>query len=270
MPVLITSRKNEFIRYASRLTSSAQFRREEGLFVVEGARLCADAAKSGMEISHVFYTSEAEEKYRDYLAPALQTAQHVFSVAPHIAPLLSDTKTPQGVFCICRRQAINGGLEHLDRSSHYIALENIQDPANLGAVLRTAEALGVGGVILGGECCDIYSPKALRASMGAIFRLPFYPEASLPEALRFAGTIGFQTLAAVPASSAEAVLKVDFSQPSVMAVGNEGNGLTEEAVSACAKCVTIPMLGRAESLNAASSAAILMWEMMRSRSGKEA
>ena len=72
MPVLITSRKNEFIRYASRLTSSAQFRREEGLFVVEGARLCADAAKSGMEISYVFYTSEAEEKYRDYLAPALQ------------------------------------------------------------------------------------------------------------------------------------------------------------------------------------------------------
>ena len=143
-------------------------------------------------------------------------------------------------------------------------METVQDPGNLGAALRTAEALGLGSVLLAGSCCDVYSPKALRASMGAVFRLPVFFSRKLPDALDALHGQGFFSCAAVPDSSARPITEVDFSHPCIMAVGNEGNGLTEAAAAACNLRVTIPMLGRAESLNAASSAAILMWEMMRS------
>ncbi|MBW7573566.1 TrmH family RNA methyltransferase [Caproiciproducens faecalis] len=267
MPELITSRQNEIIKRAARLSSAADFRREQGLFLVEGARLCRDAAQSGVCIRTLFYTAQASEKYTEYLGEIQRTAQEIYIVEPHVAALLSDTKTPQGVFCVCQMRAGSDKLENIEPGFHYLALENIQDPANLGAVLRTAEALGIGGVILGGSCCDVYSPKVLRASMGAVFRLPFYLQADLVSAIGLFNKRGFVTLAAVPDSAAQKITSVDFQKPTVLFVGNEGNGLTAAVIAACSGSVTIPMLGRAESLNASASAAILMWEMMREKSG---
>lgn len=267
MPELITSRKNEIIKHAARLSSSAEYRREQGLFLAEGARLCSDAAKSGIAVKILFFTAHAKEKYGDYLNEILPTAELAYEVEPHVAELLSETKTPQGIFCVCRMREHTEDLTQADFSYHYLALENIQDPANLGAVLRTAEALGMGGVILAGNCCDIYSPKVLRASMGAVFRLPFFAAGTMAQAAALLNAKGFLTLAAVPDYQAKKITEFDFSKPTVIAVGNEGNGLTAEAVAACSQKVTIPMLGRAESLNASASAAILMWEMMRSKSG---
>jgi TrmH family RNA methyltransferase len=267
MPELITSRKNEIIKHAARLSSSVEYRREQGLFLAEGARLCGDAAKSGIAVKILFFTAQAREKYGDYLAQILPVAEVAYEVGPHVAELLSETKTPQGVFCVCGMRKHTEDLARVNLSRHYLALENIQDPANLGAVLRTAEALGMGGVILAGNCCDIYSPKVLRASMGAVFRLPFFAAGSMSQAALLLNAKGFLTLAAVPDHHAKKITEFDFQKPSVIAVGNEGNGLTAEAVAACSQKVTIPMLGRAESLNASASAAILMWEMMRSKSG---
>jgi len=265
MPDLITSRQNETIRHAARLSSSADYRREQGLFAVEGARLCGDAAKSGVTIKILFFTAQANEKYGDYIDDIQAIAEQTYEVEPHVATLLSETKSPQGVFCICKTMDSALGLSGVKPELHYLALENIQDPANLGAVLRTAEALGIGGVILAGGCCDIYSPKVLRASMGAIFRLPFFLADNMTAAAKQLNELGFATLAAVPGADAAQVTAVNFHKPTVMVIGNEGNGLTEEAITACTGKVTIPMLGRAESLNASASAAILMWEMMRSK-----
>lgn len=267
MPDLITSRQSEIVKHAARLSSSADFRREQGLFIAEGARLCCDAAKSGAEIKTLFYTARAGEKYRDYIGVIQAAAQETYELEPHVAPLLSDTKTPQGVFCVCGMRRCAVRLDDMEIGFHYLALENIQDPANLGTVLRTAEALGIGGVILGGSCCDVYSPKVLRASMGAVFRLPFYRQSDLVSAIESLNNRGFVTLAAVPDASAKKVTAVNFKCPTVLIVGNEGNGLTSAVIAACSESVTIPMLGRAESLNASASAAILMWEMMREKSG---
>nr|WP_319488299.1 RNA methyltransferase [uncultured Caproiciproducens sp.] len=267
MPDLITSRQNEIIKNAAHLTSATDFRREQGLFMVEGARLCSDAAKSGVNVKILFYTAQANEKYADYISVIQAEAEETYEVEPHVASLLSDTKTPQGVFCVCEMRGCANGLKNMEPGLHYLALENIQDPANLGAVLRTAEALGIGGVILGGSCCDIYSPKVLRASMGAVFRLPFYLQADLISAIDQLNAGGFVSLAAVPNASAKKVTAVGFQNPTVLVVGNEGNGLTSAVISACSGAVTIPMAGRAESLNASASAAILMWEMMREKSG---
>ncbi len=257
----ITSRKNDAVRAAARLAQSAAARRESGLFLCEGARLCADAALSGAAIESLFFTEKAEEKYAAYLAPIERAAKRAFLVSEPVEDLLSCTGASQGVFCVCRMAEKRGEAEL--PLTHCLALETLQDPGNLGTALRTAEALGIGSVLLAGECCDVYSPKVLRASMGAVFRLPIFFAESLPEALGRLSARGFFSCAAVPDSAAEPVTRVDFSCPCVMAVGNEGNGLSREAIEACDRRVTIPMLGRAESLNAASSAAILMWEMTR-------
>lgn len=267
MPELITSRKNELIRHAVRLSSSAEYRRETGLFLTEGARLCSDAAQSKLGIPILFYTAQAKEKYGDYLDVIQPCAQQVYEVEPHVAELMADTRSTQGIFCICEMPRQGKQLSELQADRHYLALENIQDPANLGAVLRTAEALGIGGVILAGSCCDVFSQKVLRASMGATFRIPFFTSSNMGDAADLLNKAGFTTMAAVPDVSAEKITGFDFTNPCVILVGNEGNGLSEAAIAACSKRVTIPMLGRAESLNASASAAILMWEMMRKKSG---
>ena len=263
--VVIASRKNELVKHAARLASSAAFRRDQKAFLAEGARLCRDAAESGVPLQSVFFTALAREKYAPYLERILERAEKAYLVEPHVAELLSETKQPQGVFCVCAMGTLEKRPEEMKPDGRYVALENLQDPSNLGAVLRTAEALGIAGVFLSGTCCDLYGPKVLRSSMGAVFRLPFCFLPELSEGVRLLSRAGFRVLAAVPARDAAPVTELSFPNGTVMAIGNEGSGLSDDAVAACAQRITIPMRGRAESLNAASSAAILMWEMMRAQ-----
>lgn len=259
----ITSRQNETVRECGKLLHSAAARREQGRFLCEGARLCRDAAKSGAEIELFFVTDSALEKYGDYCREIEEKASRSFRISDHIAPLLSDTKNPQGVYCVCRQPSLPTDLSTLDLSGSYLALEHLQDPTNLGTVLRTAEALGVGGVLLCGSCCDPFGPKVVRGSMGAVFRLPLYRCDDSPAAMAALKGLGFFTVASVVDRDAQPITSVDFSRPTVMAIGNEGSGLSAETVAACDRQVTIPMLGRAESLNASAASSILLWEMMR-------
>lgn len=259
----ITSRKNPAIKLAAKLVSSAAFRRETGLFVAEGARLCRDAADSGLAVTAVYATPHALEKYDGYLQAAVRLAGGVTEIEPHVAELLADTRQSQGIFCVCRLPQEQRGAAQMPPDGHYLALEQVQDPGNLGAVLRTAEALGINGVLLLGDSCDLYAPKTLRAAMGAVFRIPVYAEQDTAVAVQQCREKGLAVLAAAPDARAKRILTVDFAKPTVLLVGNEGNGLSRTAIALADDCVTIPMAGRAESLNAAGAAAILMWEMMR-------
>lgn len=263
----ITSRQNETVKQYAKLLQSGP-RRETGLFLCEGARLCSDAADSGVEILAFYVTDKAFEKYETYCARIKEKAQRSYWISDHVAPLLSDTKNPQGVYCVCRIPALVGDFSGIQCQGSYLALENMQDPTNLGTVLRTAEALGVDGVILGGSCCDPFSPKVLRGSMGAVFRMKMYHCPDIPAALKEMNSLGFSTMASVVDSTAEAVTAMDFTVPSVMVIGNEGNGLTDAAIEACSHRCTIPMLGRAESFNASAASSILLWEMMRCKGGR--
>ena len=182
-----------------------------------------------------------------------------------LAALLSETKNTQGIFAVCRMERDTHALSALPGKGRLLAVENMQDPANLGAVLRTAEALGIAGVLLVGECCDIYSPKVLRASMGAVFRLPFYEAEDITVALAALHALGYTAYAAVPDAAARPIHTCCFTEGSAVFIGNEGNGLTEAARLGCDVPVTIPMQGRAESLNAAAAASIVMWELCRPR-----
>lgn len=237
--------------------------------MAEGARLCADAARSGTKIAVCFFTENAEKKYAEYLQPVLKRAEKAYRVEEHVAPLLSDTKNPQGVFCVCRmpKRSADGlpvGAKAEETDRRVLVLENVQDPANMGNVLRTAEALGIRHLALVDACCDIYGPKVLRGSMGAVFRLGVEQFKDAEGCLHALKQRGITSLAAVPDSTATPITTVDFANGSwAVWIGNEGNGLTETAIKRCDDRVTIPMLGRAESFNASTAAAIVMWEMMR-------
>lgn len=260
----ITSRRNPLVRAAAELASSARARREAGSFLCEGARLCRDAVLSGLEVETCFFTAQAEARYAGYLEPVLRAAGRAFRIEPPVAQLLADTKSPQGIFCVCRLPGGMEGTVGFAPHSPCLVLENIQDPGNLGTILRTAEALGRFRVFLLGDCCDPFSPKALRASMGAVFRQGLSQEASPRRLVGLLREKGYTVHGAVPDAGALPVTALSLGTGRhAVCVGNEGSGLTEETASLCGDLVTIPMGGRAESFNAAAAATILLWELAR-------
>lgn len=260
----ITSVKNERVKAAAKLVSSAKARREQGLFVLEGLRLCMDVPRSGLRCAELFVSDEFAQKHAAEFEALAAVSDEVFLVNDAVLEKLSDTRTPQGVCCVVKMPAGADLLAGPAGDAKVLLLENVQDPANVGAMARTAEALGLSGLVVAGGC-DVFAPKALRASMGALLRLPVevLDESDVVAYLKRAAAAGFVSVASTPAADALPVTEADFSGRILMVVGNEANGVTPSTMDACSQRVTIPMAGRAESLNAAAAGAILMWEMTR-------
>jgi len=256
----ITSRNNEKIKSAARLVSSSKERKSTSLFVLEGARLCFDAAKSGYKIREAYFTASAVSKFPEYISAVSENAEAVYSVTDEVAEKLSDTVNSQGVFCVVEMKRREGF--EIESTKKYVALENVQNPQNLGSVARTAEALGIDGIIVCGGC-DIYNPKALRASMGSLLRIPVIPVDDLCGTLSRANAEGMLTAVTVPDANASDITRTDFSGGVIAVIGNEGNGVTENVKNVAREKITIKMKGEAESLNASVAAVITMWEIMR-------
>lgn len=259
---IISSKTNDRIKYAVKVRESSSFRKKENVFFTEGARLCYDAALTNVKIKELFVTEKALLKYKDYVRLAESKAERSFVVSEDVAEKLSDTKSNQGVFCLCEMLDKKTNIGKIKYNGKYIALEDISNPSNFGAVVRTAEAMGLDGVIVSGGC-DIYNPKSQRSAMGSLFRMNIVESDSLPDTLKDLVLNGMEVLAGVPNENAVKITEVDMSGGVVAVIGNEGNGITEETCAAATKLVTIPMKGRAESLNAAAAASIIIWEMMR-------
>ena len=257
----ITSVKNERVKRAAKLASSSKTRREEGLFVLEGLRLCMDVVRSGLRCAELYVSDAFAGKHAAEFEALSAVSDEVFLVNDAVLAKLSDTQTPQGVCCVVKMPAAADVIGGAEDDANVLLLENVQDPANLGAIARTAEALGLSGLLVAGGC-DVYAPKALRASMGALLRLPV-ETGETAELLARAKAAGFRCYASTPDADAEPVNTVDWSGRALCVVGNEANGVTPETQAACDARITIPMAGRAESLNAAAAGAILMWEMTK-------
>ena len=255
----ITSRNNELIKSTKKLFTSRKARMQECKFVLEGARLCFDVFNSVYKVNTFFITESAAEKYKKQFEDMLKIADSAYFISEDVADKLGETESTQGVFCVCE---IPKARYRITTGKKYIALDSLQDPSNLGAIIRTAEALGIDGAICF-NCCDIYNPKALRASMGSILRLPVILCDNLVEDIETAKADGFSVYATVPAKDARDITQIDFPKSSISIIGNEGNGISEEVKAAATELVTINMLGRAESLNASMAGAITMWEMLR-------
>lgn len=256
---VITAKNNPKIKEVRELSASAGKRREKGLFVLEGARLCCDAAECGREIESVFCTSGCEEKYAGRIEKLKKSCKNFYTVSPAALKSMSETVSPQGV--VCTVKLTETGFE-FKKGGRYIALDNVQNPDNLGAVLRTAEALGIDGAVISGGC-DVYNGKALRASMGATLRLPLIVSGDLCAEIKKASQAGIAVFAAVPDRDAVSILEADFGKGALCVIGNEGNGVSEKVLEACNQRLTVRMTGRAESLNAAAAAAIVMWELVK-------
>lgn len=186
------------------------------------------------------------------------------TVAGEIFARMSDTHTPQGILCVVRRPEYS--LEQLLRAetSLLLLLEDLQDPGNLGTIIRTGEAAGVTGVIMSAKTVDIYNPKTIRATMGSVFRVPFLYVESLRETIGLLRRREVHTYAA-HLDGREDYDSFSFREPTAFLVGNEGNGLTGETAALAERRLKIPMEGEVESLNAAVAASLLMYEAYRQR-----
>ena len=261
----VTSKDNQWVKEWRRLNDSAKYRRETGLFAIEGARLCGDAMRSGVALHAVLYTASALAVYGNVVEPLLASADTVLEISPELSRHMSDTINPQGVFCIAKMLDNSLIIDKINILGIYSALEDIQDPGNMGTVIRTAEALGLDGILLSDGCCDIYNPKVLRASMGGVFRMPLMQVGDMAQAVTALQEKGLTAFACVVDADATPITEAGMGKGSVALIGNEGNGLRAETVAVCEHSVTIPMAGRAESLNASMAAGIVLWEMCRNK-----
>ena len=261
----VTSKDNQWVKEWRRLNDSAKYRRETGLFAIEGARLCGDAVRSHVELKAVLYTASALAVYGNVVEALLASADTAVEISPELSRHMSDTINPQGVFCIAKMLDNSLIIDKINIIGTYSALEDIQDPGNMGTVIRTAEALGMDGILLSDGCCDIYNPKVLRASMGGVFRMPLMRVGDMAQAVVALQEKGLTAFACVVDADATPITEAGMGKGSVALIGNEGNGLRAETVAACKHRVTIPMTGRAESLNASMAAGIILWEMCRNK-----
>ena len=246
----ISSRKNQTIARLRLLAADGAFRREQGEYLCDGIKLLREALDQGADLRCILWKEKPEslpglEAVKQYVAPA--------DLFDYASPMKN---SPGPVFTV----AIPG--EEADRPlKNAIVLENVQDPGNVGTVLRTAKALGVSAVVLVGACADVYSPKAARATMGAIFQQRVI-QAELPALKALAVKNGLPLYAAALSEQAVDIRSLALKN-AIVCVGSEGQGLSRELIEACDGQLIIPMTPGSESLNAAVAASLIMWEMTR-------
>ena len=255
--MIITSRKNDAVRRFRDILREKKLRDLEGVFAVEGDHLCGELAKCGFRIVSAFATENALSKYPQ-TAQALRGAEEFAVISQEVAEYISDTKAPQGLFAVAEKPG-SGGIP--DGAGRVVLLDGVQDPGNVGTILRTAEALGFDGAVLSPDCADVWSPKTLRASMGSVLRLPcIFGE--LPEIINGLKERGIRVYGSMLDSSAAKLGELDFPERAAVVIGSEGAGISPETADACDQSVYIPISG-AESLNAGAAAAILLWELSK-------
>lgn len=247
----LTSRRNPLLQTIRKLNGSAAFRRQKGLFVGEGPKLLEECVKWGGQVDTVIAAAGVE-------LPAGLDCRRV-EVPADVLASLADTNTPQGVIFTCALP--DTALPEKLPRGRYLVLDGVQDPGNVGTVWRTADALGCAGLLLTGECADPFSPKVVRSTMGACFRLKLWrgERRAVRDLLERSGIPLYAT--ALRADTAD-IRQADLREAAVV-IGSEGRGISQEMLSYCEKTLKIPMEPTCESLNAAIAAAVVLWEGYR-------
>lgn len=256
--MVITSRKNDAVRRLREVLRDKSLRDSEGIFCAEGDHLCGELSRSGYEIILAAVTERAAEKYPQTAASLREHSREVVTISQELAEYISDTKAPQGLFALAEKSRRAPGLSSARR---LVLLDGVQDPGNVGTIIRTAEALGLDGAVLSADCADIWSPKTLRASMGSALRLPCMTGA-LPDIIMSLRELGFTVYGSMLDSTALRLGEFRFPEKAAVVIGSEGSGIAPATAEACGNAVYIPITG-AESLNAACAAAMLLWELSK-------
>lgn len=256
---MITSEQNKSVKRVVALQKKQKQRYKEQCFVVEGLKMVLETPKTLVEMVYISegLFDEQAGLVKDYTYEV---------VTSNVFKKMSDTTTPQGIMAIVKMpDYLMSDL--LTGEGTVILLEGLQDPGNLGTILRTAEAIGVKGVVCTKNTVDLYHPKVLRATMGAIYHLPVFTNLSGMGVVESLKESGYKMYAA-HLSDSQYHYDTDLSGGSCFMIGNEGNGLSDELTSQADQLIKLPMVGQSESLNAAVAASVLMYEADRQRRQK--
>lgn len=266
---MITSMANQQMKNLSALMKKAKERKKQKLFVVEGPKMCFEAPKSW--VSHIYVaerfweTEETRAHLVEYLsANDMSFEQYCDVVADSVFKSVADTQTPQGIMSVLHMPEYDRKDLLKGEQSHLLILESIQDPGNLGTMIRTGEGAGISGIIMNHTTVDLFNPKTIRSTMGSIYRVPFYVTEQMEECMKELQAGGMKLFAAHLKG------KMSYDEPDYggavgFLIGNEGNGLSDELADLADTYIRIPMEGKVESLNAAISATLLMYECSRQR-----
>lgn len=268
---MVTSSSNPQMKRIVQLNKKAKTRYDQRVFVAEGIKMCQEVPREQIEALYVSERFLAESKNQEFLKDYSYEV-----VSDKVFSAVSDTKTPQGILCLVKMPQYSldkllgeindskNGDQPMNKCPHLLILEGIQDPGNLGTMMRTAEGAGVTGIVMSKTTVDIFNPKVVRSTMGSLFRVPFYIADDLAETIHFLKKQGI-TIYAAHLQGKLLYDKPDYCSACGFLIGNEGNGLSPETVALADQYIRIPMEGKVESLNASIAAALLMYETHRQR-----
>lgn len=248
----ITSRKNPLITHIRKLSTDRAYRREQGEYLGDGVKLLQEAVRWNAPLTAVVCTPGTQ-------LPDIPESVRTVEVPEDVMASVSPMKSPQGALFLCRME--RSELPEKLEGERYLVLDGLQDPGNVGTIWRTADALGADGILLVNGCADPWGHKTVRSTMGACFRLPVY-EAGREQLARVLKASGIPLYATALREDTVDLRHADLSRCAVV-IGSEGRGISEEMLSLCEKTLKIPMRARCESLNAASAATVVLWEMAR-------
>ena len=258
---MISSTANPHIKQTTALVKKARYRKETGLFVVEGPKMFGELPADRIRqvfVTESFLKDPVYKNMPDHI-PDMEV------VTEDVMKAMSDTQTPQGILAVVRQYRYSmADLKNTPGRSLLMILETIQDPGNLGTILRAGEGAGITGVIMDQNTADIYNPKVIRSTMGSIFRVPFLYTDDLPGTLQVLKGQGIRLFAA-HLDGEGAYDQEDYRKDTGFLIGNESRGLSHETAVLADRLIKIPMAGQVESLNAAVASSILMFEAARQR-----
>lgn len=272
---IIYSRQNRTVVEVCKL-SDRKARDAGKLFRFDGIKLFEEAVKKGVEIQTVLLRASSADKIEAEMTRrcgegVLERFPRVLMLSDEVFEKISEEKSPEGVICVAKyidkfqkfATIYNSGNFLPSKEECLVLVEAVRDPSNVGAIIRSAAALGVDRLIMSADCADIYHPKAVRASMGTLFDQKINRVQDMAKTVQDLRADGRRVFAAALKEDAKVLGSFSIGKGDCVVIGNEGHGLSEETINACDGCVIIPMTERAESLNAAVAASILMWEFSK-------
>jgi len=268
----ISSESNDLIKKVKSLKLK-KYRELRKIFFVEGARIVKEALMSSAEIEEIIISEKAleNEDIADAIRMAIKLGCDTYTVSETVFKSISETKNPQGILatikmadCDLEEMIIAKSIDVHEYEKYFVILDEIKDPGNMGTIIRTADAAGFKGVIVSKGCVDVYNPKVLRSTMGSIFHIPINLSQDLSYALKEIKTQNIKVYAAHTKGNLY-YYEADMTQSTAIVIGNEAFGISDKTMELADELISIPIRGRAESLNASVAAGILMYEPLRQK-----
>lgn len=265
--IKIASRRNQYIKYIKSL-HKPKTRRLKEQFIIEGIRLFTEAFKSDLDFKMIFVTERfSKSVFRELKKETFKKTEKIFVISDGLMNYISQLETPPGILGVAKHRILKKGGFKASKDEFFLILENLQDPGNLGTILRTALAAGIKKIILSADSVDIYNSKVIRASAGAVFNQEIYYFKDLLAQLKKNKKQGIRLIATSP-ETGESIFNFSFTQPAGIILGSEAHGISPKLLDLADKCVFIPLFQAVESFNVAVTCGIILYEIIKQNKEK--